>query len=114
MGPLLLAVLEEADHLGDPYRALFGPPLVSVDPAQVGGAVRWGQVVDERGRFRGRVQCRGDVGGEVAALGPFGFEARAGATQFHTFVPIQQWSLAAASHHRLERKLVIAPLFTQM
>jgi hypothetical protein len=71
---LLLAVFGEADHLGDPCRALFGPAPGGVDPAQVGGAVGLGQVVDERGRLRGRVQCRVDVGREVAALGAFGFE----------------------------------------
>jgi hypothetical protein len=43
----LLAVLEKADHLGDPHRALLGASFGGVDPPQEGGAVELGQRVEE-------------------------------------------------------------------
>jgi hypothetical protein len=45
-----------------------------VDPAQVGASVELGEGVEERAGPGVGVECRGDVVGEVGALGTFGFD----------------------------------------
>src|SRR5256885_3481249 len=69
-----LAGFQEADHLGDPARSLLGLAFRGVDPAQIAAPVELGEGIEERTGPRVRVERGGEVLGEIAALGAFGFD----------------------------------------
>jgi hypothetical protein len=71
---LLLPGFEEADHVCDAEWALVGLAFGGVDPAEVGVAVELGEGVEEQRRSGVGAEGGGDVVGEVAALGSFGFD----------------------------------------
>ena len=67
---LLLSFGEEPDHLRDPLRTLFRPPLGGLDPAHVRLAVELRERVEELTRRRVGVERGGHVRREVVALRP--------------------------------------------